>query len=88
MFYKSHKKSSTREFDYLYDPLYTFADCRDVQKKSAVALMRTAPLNLYTNYSDMFSDSPHRSRHFYILQPNPLPRLPSFDGKMIPLDHC
>lgn len=81
MFYKSHRKSASREFDYLYDPLYTVADYRDVQKKNIVALTRTSPLNLYTNYRDMFSDSPHRIRHFCILQQNPLPRMPSFKGE-------
>lgn len=87
MFYKSHKKSSSREFDYLYDPLYIVASARDVQKKNIVALTRTAPLNLYTNYSDMFSDSPHRSRHFFILQQNPLPRVPTFSGEIILFAH-
>lgn len=83
MFYKSHKKSSSRQFDYLYDPLYTVADYRDVQRRNVVALTRTAPLNLYTNYSDMFSDSPHRSRQFFILQRNPLPRVPAFNGEIL-----
>lgn len=82
MFYRSHKKSSSRQFDYLYDPLYTTADYRDVQKKNAVALMRTAPLNLYTNYNDMFSDSPHRTQYFFVLQRNPLPRIPTFNGEL------
>lgn len=76
MFYKSHKKSSSRAFDHLYDPLYIVADKRDIQRENITSLIRTAPVNLYPVYDSMFTDLPQKPRIFYSLQQNPLPREP------------
>lgn len=74
MFYKSHSKSEARAFDHLYDPIYSVSDnYRDIQRENAVALEKTAPVNIYTNYDSMFSDLPQHPRNSFALQRNPLP---------------
>lgn len=83
MFYKSHRKSEGRAFDCLYDPLYIVPSTRDIQRESLNALVETAPVNMLTNFTEMLSDSSHRSPCFYLLQQNSLPRLPSFNGTFV-----
>lgn len=82
MFYKSYRKSEARAFDHLYDPLYVTSNFRDVQRENAIALTKTAPINIYTNFNSMFSDSPQRPRSFYVLQRNQLPRTPEINSKV------
>lgn len=81
MFYKSHKKAPTRAFDHLYDPLYIIADRKDVYRNNNRALLQTAPVNIFTVFDTMFTDLPQKTRIFNLLQQNPLPRYPTFQGK-------
>lgn len=81
MFYKSYAKSEARAFDHLYDPLYTTGNYRDIQRENAIALTKTAPLNIYTNFDSMFSALPQRPRSLLVLQRNQLPRTPEINGK-------
>lgn len=76
MFYKSYEKSEARAFDHLYDPLYVSGHVRDIQRQNRSALVKTAPINIFTNYGSMFSDSSHRPRQFSVLQQNKLPKSP------------
>lgn len=76
MFYKSYEKSEARAFDHLYDPLYIAGNIRDIQKENNTALAKTAPINIFTNYESMFSDSPQRPRKFFVIQQNKLPKSP------------
>lgn len=81
MLYTSHKKSASRAFDCLYDPLYTVAGIRDIQRETFNALIQTAPSNVITNFHEMFADSSNRVPYLYSLQQNPLPKFPTFDSQ-------
>lgn len=81
MFYKSYAKCEARAFDHLYDPLYTTGNYRDVERENVIALTKTAPSNIYTNFNSMFSELPQRPRTYFVLQRNQLPRTPEFNGK-------
>lgn len=81
MFYKSYTKSEARAFDHLYDPLYVAGNFRDVQRENTIALTKTAPINIYTNFNSMFSDLPQRPRSLHVLQRNQLPKTPETTSK-------
>lgn len=81
MFYKSYAKCEARAFDHLYDPIYTAGNMRDIQRENAIALTKTAPINIYTNFNSMFSELPQRPRTFAVLQRNQLPKTPEIAGK-------
>lgn len=80
MFYKSYTKSEARAFDHIYDPIYT-ANLRDIQRENAIALTKTAPVNIYTNFNSMFSELPHKPRSLVVLQRNRLPKTPEINSK-------
>lgn len=88
MFYKSHKKSASRAFDHLYDPLYIVPHRRDIQRENVNALIRTAPINIYPVYDTMFTDLPQKRRVFLTLQQNPLPVDPYLKGLRSQLCIC
>lgn len=81
MFYKSYTKSEARAFDHLYDPIYTAGNFRDIQRENAIALTKTAPVNIYTNFNSMFSELPQRPRSLAVLQRNQLPTTCEFNSK-------
>lgn len=83
MFYKSYEKCEARAFDHLYDPIYTASNFRDVQKENEIALTKTAPVNIYTNFNSMFSELPRRQRNLVILQRNQLPKAFETASKML-----
>lgn len=81
MFYKSYTKSEARAFDHLYDPIYTAGNFRDIQRENVIALTKTAPVNIYTNFNSMFSELPQRPRSLVVLQRNQLPKTPEINSK-------
>lgn len=81
MFYKSYSKSEARAFDHLYDPIYMTGNSRDIQRENAIALTKTAPVNICTNSNSMFSELPQRPRTEIVLQRNQLPKTPEFNSK-------
>lgn len=72
MSFKSHRKSSSRAFDHLYDPLNRSSIPR-AQRLNSKSISKTAPLHIIPCYSSMFSDSAIRPRNFYFHQRNSLP---------------
>lgn len=82
MFYKSYSKSEGRAFDHLYDPIYMTGNSRDIQRENAIALTKTASVNIYTNFNSMFSELPQRPRTEIVLQRNQLPKTPEFNSKV------
>lgn len=83
MTYKGHLKAANRAFDHLYDPLFVAADIKDIQRENVSALIRTAPVNIYPVYANMFTDLPQCPRNLCALQQNPLPVNPSFGGEFV-----
>lgn len=73
MSYRSHSVAPERSFDYLYDPIYTTSCNKDVWKKNCMALHKTAPVQIFPVYQNMFSELIFDKRNFYSLLQNPLP---------------
>ena len=72
MSYKSHRKSSGRAFDHLYDPI-TKASTKTIAQMNLKALTKSAPLHIIPCYHSMFSDLVTKRRNFYFAQRNSLP---------------
>ncbi len=73
MTYRSHSIAPSRVFDHLYDPVFTTSDQRNVTKENCIALMRSAPIQVYPIYDAMFSEMSYDERNFYVYQKNILP---------------
>lgn len=82
MMYKGHITAPNRAFDHLYDPLYLTADIKDIHKQNRSALTRTAPVNIYPIYENMFTDLNQCPRNIYTFQQNPLPVNVTSKGKL------
>lgn len=81
MSYKSHRKSPSRAFDHLYDPLNRSSISR-AQRLNSRSISKTAPLHIIPCYSSMFSDSAMRPRNFYVQQRNSLPLSRDFSSQI------
>lgn len=77
MTYRSHSTAPNRYFDHLYDPLYTASSCRDVWRENYMALRRSAPVQIFPVYKNMFTELTYESRNQYSLLQNPVPFEPS-----------
>lgn len=73
MTYRSHSTAPNRYFDHLYDPLYTTSSCRDVWRENYMALRRSAPIQIFPVYKNMFTELTYESRNQYSLLQNPVP---------------
>lgn len=80
--YKGHVTAPNRAFDHLYDPLYLTADIKDIHKQNRCALTRTAPVNIYPVYENMFTDLNQCPRNIYSFQQNSLPLNVTSKGKL------
>lgn len=78
MTYRGHTAAPSRVFDHLYDPLYTSSDQRNVFKEDCIALMRSAPIQIYPVLNSMFSEMSYEERNCYAYQKNTLPYTPTF----------
>uniref|UniRef100_A0A336KT32 Cilia- and flagella-associated protein 91 n=1 Tax=Culicoides sonorensis TaxID=179676 RepID=A0A336KT32_CULSO len=77
MAYKSHTVAPERCFDHLYDPLYTISCPRDIWKKNFEALRKSAPMQIYPVYQNMFTELTYEARNRYSLIQNDLPVEPN-----------
>ncbi|XP_063702340.1 cilia- and flagella-associated protein 91-like [Culicoides brevitarsis] len=73
MAFKSHVVAPTRCFDHLYDPIYTISCPRDIWKKNFEALRKSAPVQCYPVYQNMFSELSYDTRNQFHLIQNDLP---------------
>lgn len=80
MTYRSHTAAPSRVFDHLYDPNFTSSDQRNVYKEDCVALMRSAPIQIYPVLDSMFSELSYEERNCYAYQKNTLPFNPGPPG--------
>lgn len=78
MTYRSHTAAPSRVFDHLYDPIFTSSDRRNVYKEDCIALMRSAPIQIYPVLNSMFTEMPYEERNCYAYQKNVLPYSPDF----------
>lgn len=76
MTYRSHTTAPSRVFDHLYDPLFTTSDQKNVYKEDCIALMRSAPIQVYPVFNSMFSEMCYEERNCYAYQKNALPHYP------------
>jgi hypothetical protein len=76
MTYRSHTTAPSRVFDHLYDPLFTTSDRKNVYKEDCIALMRSAPIQVYPVFNSMFSEMCYEERNCYAYQKNALPHYP------------
>lgn len=76
MTYRSHSTAPSRVFDHLYDPLFTTSDQKNVYKEDCIALMRSAPIQVYPVFNSMFSEMCYEERNCYAYQKNALPHYP------------
>lgn len=88
MTYRSHTAASSRVFDHLYDPIFTSSDERNVFKEDCIALMRSAPIQIYPVLDSMFSEMSYEERNCYAYQKNTLPFTPSFSSSFKPKPLC
>lgn len=77
MSYRSHTAAPSRVFDHLYDPLFTTSDQKNVHKEDCIALMRSAPIQVYPVFNSMFSELSYEERNCYAYQKNTLPHHPN-----------
>lgn len=80
MSYRSHTAAPSRVFDHLYDPLFTTSDQKNVYKEDCIALMRSAPIQVYPVFNSMFSELTHEERNCYAYQKNTLPSFPNISS--------
>lgn len=73
MAYRSHVVGPERCFDHLYDPIYTISCPRDIWKKNFEALRKSAPVQIYPVYENMFTELTYETRNRYSLVQNDLP---------------
>lgn len=77
MSYRSHTAAPSRVFDHLYDPLFTTSDQKNIHKEDCIALMRSAPIQVYPVFNSMFSELTYEDRVCYAYQKNTLPQYPN-----------
>lgn len=82
MSYRSHTAAPSRVFDHLYDPVFTSSDRRNIYKEDCIALMRSAPIQIYPVLNSMFTEVPYEERCSYAYQKNVLPYSPDFSNPM------
>lgn len=80
MSYRSHTAAPSRVFDHLYDPLFTTSDQKNVYKEDCIALMRSAPIQVYPVFNSMFSELTYEERNCYAYQKNTLPNFPNISS--------
>jgi hypothetical protein len=82
MTYRSHTAGGSRVFDHLYDPIFTSSDRKNVYKEDCIALMRSAPIQIYPVLDSMFTEMPYEERNCYAYQKNVLPYSSDFSNSM------
>lgn len=80
MSYRSHTAAPSRVFDHLYDPLFTTSDQKNIHKEDCIALMRSAPIQVYPVFNSMFSELTYEERNCYAYQKNTLPHFPNLSA--------
>lgn len=71
MFYKSYTKNEARQFDHLYDPLYTTGNIIDFHKRNQIALKESVVIDSLPDYDSMFDDSFRKLT--FVMRTNVLP---------------